>query len=169
MWRAATRMRFPPRFRHREKSLEAFVNVWKPWLDGLGAQHATAKHYADTRHAGVLFRSPLGASAAGCKREGALRIVLSLILVLFSMVTESLAQTASGPVNISGQSGTIVDGLHITNPSGDCVTIATWIGDVEAIYDRAALSTDIHRPGRRLCKRLGYHRKQHQYEAQHYS
>jgi Right handed beta helix region len=108
----------------REKSLEAFVNVWKPWLDEFGAQHVTAKDYADTRHAGVLFGSPLGASAADCNHDRALRMVLSLILVLFSVATESLAQTPSGPVNISGQSGTIVDGLHITNPNGDCVTIA---------------------------------------------
>jgi hypothetical protein len=83
----------------------------------------TAKHYADTRRAGVLFDSPIGMRAAGCNHEGALRMVLSLILVLFSMATHSLAQTPSGPVNISGRNGTIVDSVHITNPNGDCLTI----------------------------------------------
>jgi Bacterial Ig domain/Right handed beta helix region len=31
--------------------------------------------------------------------------------------------TPSGPITVSGQSGVVVQGLHITNPSGDCVTI----------------------------------------------
>jgi len=31
--------------------------------------------------------------------------------------------TASGPVTLSGQSGVTIQNLHITNPSGDCVTI----------------------------------------------
>jgi hypothetical protein len=92
-------------------------------LDGFGAQNVTAKHCADTRHAGVLFGSPIGTSAAGCNHEGALRMVLRLVLVLFSMGTQSPAQTPSGPVNISGQNGTVVDGVHITNPNGDCLRI----------------------------------------------
>jgi hypothetical protein len=33
------------------------------------------------------------------------------------------AQTPSGPVNINGQNGTVVDGVHITNPNGDCLRI----------------------------------------------
>jgi len=99
------------------------VNDWKPGLDRFGAQHVTAKHYADTRRASALFGSPIGTGVDGSNRAGALRTVLSLILVLFSMATQSLAQTPSGPVTISGQNGTIVDGLHITNPNGDCLTI----------------------------------------------
>jgi hypothetical protein len=31
--------------------------------------------------------------------------------------------TASGPVTVSGQSGVVIQNLHITNPNGDCVTI----------------------------------------------
>jgi hypothetical protein len=31
--------------------------------------------------------------------------------------------TPSGPITLSGQSGVVVQGLHITNPNGDCVTI----------------------------------------------
>ena len=31
--------------------------------------------------------------------------------------------TPSGPVTLSGQNGTTIQNLHITNPSGDCVTI----------------------------------------------
>ena len=30
----------------------------------------------------------------------------------------------SGPISIHGQNGTVVENLHITNPNGDCVTIA---------------------------------------------
>jgi hypothetical protein len=106
-----------------QEILEAFVNVWEPRLDGFRAQHATAKHYSDTANAGVLLGTPLEASATGGSHACALIKVLSLVLALFSMATEALAQTASGPVTINGQNGTIVDGLHITNPSGDCVTI----------------------------------------------
>jgi hypothetical protein len=29
----------------------------------------------------------------------------------------------SGPITINGQSGTVIENLHITNPNGDCVTI----------------------------------------------
>jgi hypothetical protein len=31
--------------------------------------------------------------------------------------------TPSGPVTVSGQSGVVIQNLHITNPNGDCVTI----------------------------------------------
>jgi hypothetical protein len=31
--------------------------------------------------------------------------------------------TPSGPITVSGQTGVVVQGLHITNPNGDCVTI----------------------------------------------
>ncbi|MFY9532226.1 MAG: Ig-like domain-containing protein [Candidatus Acidiferrales bacterium] len=31
--------------------------------------------------------------------------------------------TPSGPVTVSGQSGVVIQDLHITNPSGDCVTV----------------------------------------------
>jgi hypothetical protein len=31
--------------------------------------------------------------------------------------------TPSGPISISGQSGVVIQGLHVTNPSGDCVTV----------------------------------------------
>lgn len=43
---------------------------------------------------------------------------------MFLMATESAAQSPSGPVNISGQNGAVIDNLHITNPNGDCLTIA---------------------------------------------
>jgi PKD repeat protein len=33
--------------------------------------------------------------------------------------------TPSGPISITGQSGTVVENLHITNPSGDCVVISS--------------------------------------------
>lgn len=32
--------------------------------------------------------------------------------------------TSSGPVSLSGQNGTVIQNLHITNPNGDCVTIS---------------------------------------------
>ena len=32
--------------------------------------------------------------------------------------------TPSGPIKLSGQNGTIVENLHITNPSGDCVVLS---------------------------------------------
>lgn len=32
--------------------------------------------------------------------------------------------TPSGPIQISGQNGTVVENLHISNPSGDCVVIS---------------------------------------------
>jgi hypothetical protein len=99
------------------------MNVWKPWLDGFGAQHVTATYCSDARHAGVLFDSRIETSAASRNHAGVLRMVLSLVLVLFLTATASLAQTPSGPVNISRQNGTVVDGVHITNPNGDCLTI----------------------------------------------
>jgi len=98
------------------------VNVSKP-LDTLGAQLATAKNYGDTRHAGILFGSPPVTRPADRAHERAFKIVLSLLFVMFSMARESAAQTPSGPVNISGQNGTVIDDLHITNPNGDCLTI----------------------------------------------
>jgi hypothetical protein len=38
--------------------------------------------------------------------------------------TSTGSLTSSGPVNISGQSGTVISGLKITSASGDCVTIS---------------------------------------------
>ena len=98
------------------------MNVSKP-LDTLGAHLATAKNYGDTRHAGILFGSPPVTRPADRAHERAFKIVLSLLFVMFSMARESAAQTPSGPVNISGQNGTVIDNLHITNPNGDCLTI----------------------------------------------
>lgn len=98
------------------------VKVSKP-LDTLGAQLATAKNYDDTRHAGILFGNSRATRPADCALERAFKIVLSLALVLFSMASESAGQTPSGPVNISGQNGTVIEDLHITNPNGDCLTI----------------------------------------------
>jgi hypothetical protein len=37
--------------------------------------------------------------------------------------TTTSTLTPSGPITLSGQNGTIVENLHITNPSGDCVVI----------------------------------------------
>ena len=38
--------------------------------------------------------------------------------------TTTSSLTPSGPIKLSGQNGTIVENLHITNPSGDCVVIS---------------------------------------------
>jgi len=38
--------------------------------------------------------------------------------------TPTSSLTPSGPIKLSGQNGTIVENLHITNPSGDCVVIS---------------------------------------------
>jgi hypothetical protein len=98
------------------------VSVCGPWFDKLGALLATARDDSGTRHAGMLFDSPMGTSAA-CTHNFAFKIIPGLVFVLFSMAMASLAQTPSGPVNISGQNGTVIDGVHIINPNGDCLTI----------------------------------------------
>ena len=47
------------------------------------------------------------------------------ILLLTLLATGARAQlVASGPVNINGQSGTVIQNLHVTNPNGDCVTLS---------------------------------------------
>lgn len=99
------------------------MNASKPQLDTLGAHLAAAKNYGDTRHAGMLFSNAQPTSPADCTHKRALKIILGLLLVMFSMAAESAAQTPSGPVNINGQNGTVIDNLHITNPNGDCLTI----------------------------------------------
>lgn len=99
------------------------MNVAKAWSDTLGGRFATAKNCGDARRAGILFGTPQGTRPAERTHERAFRIVLSLLLVTFSMATKSVAQTSSGPVNISGQNGTVIENLHITNPNGDCLTI----------------------------------------------
>ena len=38
-------------------------------------------------------------------------------------VTVSNRLTPSGPITVSGESGIVIQGLHVTNPNGDCVTI----------------------------------------------
>src|SRR5438876_1171416 len=105
------------------KPLGGSVSVCGPWFDKLGALLATAKDYSGTPHAGIPFDRPTGTRAAACSHKFAFKIVLSLVFVLFSLAIESVAQTPSGPVNISGQNGTVIDGVHITNPNGDCLTI----------------------------------------------
>src|SRR5579864_7593725 len=41
------------------------------------------------------------------------------------LATSARAQlVASGPLNINGQSGTVLQNLHITNPNGDCLTLS---------------------------------------------
>ena len=38
-------------------------------------------------------------------------------------VTVSNRLTPSGPITVSGESGIVIQGLHVTNPNGDCVTV----------------------------------------------
>lgn len=45
--------------------------------------------------------------------------MLSIVLIL----AQTIAAVSSGPLVISGKSGEVVQGLHITNPTGDCVQI----------------------------------------------
>ena len=47
------------------------------------------------------------------------------ILLFTLLATSARAQlVASGPLDINGQSGTVIQNLHITNPNGDCVTLS---------------------------------------------
>src|SRR5256884_6869248 len=112
---------FSSRRRHTRCSRDWSSDVCSS--DLLGALLATAKDYSGTPHAGIPFDRPTGTRAAACSHKFAFKIVLSLVFVLFSLAIESVAQTPSGPVNISGQNGTVIDGVHITNPNGDCLTI----------------------------------------------
>lgn len=46
------------------------------------------------------------------------------VQILPSTLPASWPLTPSGPIQINGQNGTVVENLHITNPSGDCVLIS---------------------------------------------
>ena len=46
------------------------------------------------------------------------------VQILPSTLPASSSLTPSGPIQINGQNGTVVENLHITNPSGDCVVIS---------------------------------------------
>src|ERR1700693_330800 len=54
-------------------------------------------------------------------------LLLAALLILSATVSFAQAPRptpgTSGPITINGQSGTVIENLHITNPNGDCVTI----------------------------------------------
>ncbi len=58
-----------------------------------------------------------------------MKVIARLLLLILLVVSGQNAHlfgaslTASGPITISGQNGTVISGLSITNPTGDCVTI----------------------------------------------
>jgi PKD repeat protein len=48
----------------------------------------------------------------------------SVTVQVLAAATSPSSLTPSGPINLTGQNGTVVENLHITNPSGDCVVIS---------------------------------------------
>jgi hypothetical protein len=100
-----------------------------------GARVARVEFYLDNSHQATGTSSPYAwtwntTSAA----NGSHTIMTKAYDAAGNAATASVAVTAhsnggsagltpSGPITASGQTGVVVQGLHITNPNGDCVTI----------------------------------------------
>ena len=53
--------------------------------------------------------------------------LLLIVVLALALAAGARAQAliSSGPITLSGQNGTIIQGLHITNPTGACVTLTS--------------------------------------------
>ena len=99
-----------------------------------GTQLFTAT-VANTPNQAVNWTVTAGTISGGLFTAPALSTVSTVTVTATSVAVPSQSASAkvqilpssvtpSGPIQISGQNGTVVENLHISNPSGDCVVIS---------------------------------------------
>lgn len=54
-----------------------------------------------------------------------MRRLLILGILLIAPAAWAQGLTPSGPITLTSQNGTVINHLHVTNPSGDCITVTT--------------------------------------------
>src|ERR1700690_3123828 len=72
---------------------------------------------------GVLLRNKTNEKVKKLMRFVLPPTCVLLLGVLSLNAASGTAHVASGPPNISGQNGTVIENLHITSTSGPCITI----------------------------------------------
>jgi hypothetical protein len=99
-----------------------------------GTQLFTAT-VANTLNQAVNWTTTAGSISGGLFTAPAVSTVSTITVTATSVAVPSQSGSAkvqilpssvtpSGPIQISGQNGTVVENLHISNPSGDCVVIS---------------------------------------------
>jgi Bacterial Ig domain/Right handed beta helix region len=100
-----------------------------------GARVARVEFYLDNSHQATGTSSPYAwiwntTSAANGSHtimakayDAAGNAATASVTVTANSKGGSAGLTPSGPITASGQTGVVIQGLHITNPNGDCVTI----------------------------------------------
>jgi PKD repeat protein len=94
----------------------------------------------NTANQAVTWRATAGTISAGLFRAPVVSTKSTVVVTANSVAAPSQSAsvtvqvlptapspsslTPSGPINLAGQNGTVVENLHITNPSGDCLVIS---------------------------------------------